>query len=66
MNLPTFVSKSVLDLSKILIYKFYFDYMKLKWCKKNIQLIYIDTDSLAVSIKMDEFFENIKDYFEER
>ena len=40
--------------------------MKLKWCKKNIQLIYIDTDSLAVSIKMDEFFENIKDYFEER
>lgn len=40
--------------------------MRLQWCKENIHFIFIDTESLVVSIKMDGFFENIKDYFEER
>ena len=32
-----------------------------KWSKNNIQLIYINSDSLAPSIKTDDFYEDIRD-----
>ena len=34
MNMSVFVGESVLDLSKTFMYKFYYDYMILKWGKK--------------------------------
>ena len=34
-NIPIHDTKSVLDLSKILIHNFYYDYMIPKWSKNN-------------------------------
>ena len=41
---------SILELSKILMHKFCYDYVKPKYCEK-IKLCYIDTDSFIVYIK---------------
>ena len=52
MNKPGSLGLSALELSKILMYEFWYDYVKPKYCKK-VKLWYVDTDSLTVSIKRD-------------
>ena len=42
------------------MYKFHYDYMKLKY-GANLQLCYMDTDSLIYEIKTDDFYEGIAD-----
>lgn len=42
------------------------DYMIPKWRKNNVKLIYKDTGSLAPLLKIDDFYEDIKDDVEER
>ena len=37
-----------------------------KWWKNNVKLIYKDTGSLAPLLKIDDFYEDIKDDVEER
>ena len=46
----------MLELSKILIYEFWCDYVKLKHCGK-VKLYYMDTDSLIVYLKTDDIYE---------
>ena len=45
----------ILDLSKVLMYKFHYDYIK----KKNIttKLLFTDTDSLMYGIKTENVYE---------
>ena len=50
INSLIFVSESVFDISKILTYEIYYDYMTLKGSKK-VNLLYMDTDSLIMLIK---------------
>lgn len=43
MNKPVYLRQTTLDLSKTLMYEFYYDYMELKYGSK-ASLCYIDTD----------------------
>ena len=43
MNKPVYLGQATLDLSKILMYKFYHDYLKLKY-KDKLKLCYMDAD----------------------
>ena len=58
MNKPIYLGLSVLDISKILMYKFWYDYMKLKY-KNKLKLCYMDTDSLIMNIKTNDFYKDI-------
>ena len=51
MKTLEYVGGSVLDISKILIYEFFYDYIISKWGKNNVKLIYMDTCSLITLIK---------------
>ena len=60
LNKPIYVGVSILDLSKLHMYKFYYDVLKEKY-KDNIRLIYTDTDSFVTHIKTDDIYEDFKD-----
>ena len=49
-NRPIYVGMCVLELSKTLLYDFYYNHMKPKH-SGNCQLLYTDTDSLIMHIK---------------
>ena len=59
MNKPVYLGQAILDLSKIVMYEFYYDYMKPK--SKDPQLCYMDTDSLVYHIKTEDFYADIAD-----
>ena len=50
MNKPVYLGLSILELSKILMYEFWYDYVKPKYGKK-AKLCFMDTDRLIVHIK---------------
>ena len=50
MNKPIYLGLSILEISKILMYEFWYDYMKPKH-NDNIKLCYMDTDSFVMNIK---------------
>ena len=53
MNKPVYWGLSILQLSKILMFEFWYDYVKQKYDKK-AKLCYMDTDSFIVYIKTDD------------
>ena len=65
MKKPVYLSQAVLDLSKIIMYEFHYNYMKPKY-GDNLQLCYMDTDSLVYRIKTEDFYADIADDVEER
>ena len=50
MNKPIYLRMSILDISKIPMYEFWYDYLKPKY-KENINLCYMDTDSFIFIVK---------------
>ena len=60
MNKPIYLGLSILEISKILIYEFWYDYMKPKY-GDNVKLFYIDTDSFIMHIKTEDFYKDIAD-----
>ena len=65
INKPVYLGQAILDLSKIVIYEFHFDYMKPKY-EDNLKLCFIDTDSFVYHIKTEYFYADIVDDVEER
>ena len=51
MSKSIYLDLSVLEISKIAMYEFQFDYVKPKYSEKG-QLCYMDTDSFIVYIKI--------------
>ena len=58
MNKPVYLGLSILEISKILMYKFCYDYIKPKY-RHNPKLCYVDTDSFIIHIKTEDVYENI-------
>ena len=58
MNKPAYLGLSILELSKILMYEFRYDYVKQKYGEK-IKLRYMDTDSLLVYKKTGDVYKDI-------
>ena len=58
MNKPIYLGLSILDISKILMYEFWYDYMKPKY-GNDIKLCYMDTDSFVMNIKKEDFHKDI-------
>ena len=65
MNKPVYLGLSILEISKTLIYGFWYDYMKRKY-DNNVKLCYMDTDSFIMHIKTKDFYKDIANYFEKR
>ena len=58
MNKPLYLGASILDISKTLMYKFWYDYLKPKYGDR-AKLCYTDTDSFIINIITEDFFEDI-------
>ena len=58
MTKPLYLGMSILDISKILMYEFQYDYIKPKYGDK-AKLCYTDTDSFIINIITEDFFQDI-------
>ena len=58
MNKPIYLGLSILEISKTLMYEFWYDYMKPKYGNKG-KLCYMDTGSFIRNIKTNDFHEDI-------
>ena len=56
MNKPVYLGMSVLDISKTLMYKFWYDYIKPKYEDRS-KLCYTDTDSFIILIITEDFLQ---------
>ena len=65
MNKPIYLGLSILEISKILMYEFWYDYMKPKY-NDNVILCYMDTDSFIMNIKTNDFYKDIANDVENR
>ena len=55
MNKPLYLGMPILDISKTLMYKFWYDYFKPKYGNR-AKLFYTDTDSFIINIIPEDFF----------
>ena len=65
LNKPIYVGNTVLKLSKLTMYEFFYNFLKQK-CK-NVELLYMDTDSFIIEItdeKFDEIMFENKQFFD--
>ena len=66
LNRPAFVGMCILDLSKMLMYNFHYNYIKKKY-NNRARLLFTDTDSLAYEIKAEDVYKDLwndKDMFD--
>ena len=65
---PIYIGATVLDLSKLLMYEFYYDILQSHFGEDKLQLHYMDTDSFVLSIKIRDSLENhleqLNDHFD--
>ena len=61
MNKPIYLGLSILEISKILMYEFWYNYMRPKY-NDNIKLCYMDTDSFVMNIKTEDFYKDKIDH----
>ena len=60
MNKQIYLGQAILDISKILIQEFWYDYIKPKYGDK-ARLCYMDTDTFVIYIKTENFCKGIAD-----
>ena len=65
MNKPIYLGLSILEISKILMCEFWYDYIKPKY-NDNVKLCYMDKDSFIMNIKTNDFYEDIANDVENR
>ena len=57
LNKPAYIGMCILELSKVLMYEFHYDYIKNKY-GNNSRLLFTDTDSLMYEIKTKDVYED--------
>ena len=57
-NKPVYLDQAILDISKTLMYEFWYNYIKPKYQEK-AQLCYMDTDTFIIHIKTGYFYKDI-------
>ncbi len=65
-NKPTFVGATVLELSKLVMYEFYYNVMKPRY-DSQVHLLYSDTDSLLVAVETENVYKDMlqfRDHFD--
>ena len=65
MNKPLYLGLIILEISKTLMFEFWYDYMKPKY-RDNAKLCYMDTDSFIIHIKTEDLYEYIANDAEKR
>ena len=65
MNKPIYLGLAILEISKTLMYEFWYDYMKPKY-NNDVKLCYMDTDIFIMTIKTNDFYKNIANDVEKR
>ena len=65
MNKSIYLGLSILEVSKLLMYEFWYDYMKPKY-GNNVNLCYMGTDSFIMNIKTEDFYKDIANDVEKR
>ena len=65
MNKPIYLGLSILDISKITMYEFWYDFIKSKY-ESRAKLCYMDTDSFIINIKTEDFYKDISENVMER
>ena len=65
MKKPLYLGLSILEISKIIMYEFWYDYVKKKYGDM-VKICYMDTDSLIMNIKTKGFYKDIAQDVEER
>ena len=60
MNKSVYLSLSIFEISKTLMYEFWYDYIKPKY-QNNAKLCYMDIDSFIVHIKTEGLYKDIAD-----
>ena len=58
LNKSVYLGLSILEISKTLMYEFWYDYIKPKY-QNNAKLCYMDTDSFIINIKTEDFYKDI-------
>lgn len=61
LNKPVYIGHTILDLSKLVMYDFHYNFMK-KLYEDNIKLLFTDTDSLMYEIETPNLNEDIVKY----
>lgn len=56
---PIAIGMAVLDISKTVMYNFYYNHLKPQY-DKDVQLLYTDTDSFVIEVKTDCFYTDMK------
>ena len=59
LNRPVYVGMSILDLSKHLMYDFYYNKLKPQY-GHHCELLYTDTDSLLLEIQTENFYKDME------
>ena len=62
-NKPTYLGMSILDYSKLVMYKFYYDIIEKKFPRNEV--LYSDTDSLVLNIYTEDLYKELEDIKDE-
>ena len=65
MKKPVYLGLSIVELSNILMYKFWYDYVKPKY-GENAKLCYMDTGTFIVHVKTDDIYKDLAEEVETR
>ena len=63
LNKPSYVRVAILDLSKILMYDFFYDFVQPTWGPR-AEVLFTDTDSLALQVHTDDLYRDIEPHVE--
>ena len=55
MSKPIYLGLSILDISKITVHEFWYDFIKSKY-GSSAKLCYMDTDSFIINVKTEGFY----------